>query len=85
MGDGRGKDGRMKEMFIQYILFTVIWRRDWQRPFRQLTPLHEPLFSVSSKGSVICTNPQTGLHIPRPFYTSTGALDETIKSSMGPP
>ena len=30
-------------------------------------PPHRLLFPISSKGSFICTIPQTGLHIPRPL------------------
>ena len=48
-------------------------------------PPHGLLFPNSSKGSFICTIPQTGYHIPRPFYTSRGALAGTINISMGPP
>ena len=40
------------------------------------------LFPINSKGSFICTIPQTGLHIPRPCYTSRGALAGTRNSSM---
>ena len=36
------------------------------------------LLSINSKGSFICTIPQTG-------YTSRGALAGTRNSSMGPP
>ena len=32
-----------------------------------LPPLHGLLFSISSKGSFICTIPQTGQHIPQPL------------------
>ena len=32
-----------------------------------LPPLHGLLFSINSKGSFICTIPQTGLHIPWPL------------------
>ena len=34
-----------------------------------LPPLLGLLLSINSKGSFICTIPQTGLHIPRPFFT----------------
>ena len=30
-------------------------------------PPHRLLFPINSKGSFICTIPQTGLHIPRPL------------------
>ena len=30
-------------------------------------PPHRLLFPISSKGSFICTIPQTGYHIPRPL------------------
>ena len=30
-------------------------------------PPHRLLFTINSKGSFICTIPQTGYHIPRPF------------------
>ena len=39
-------------------------------------PPHRLLFPISSKGSFICTSPQTGL-----CYTSRGALAETKNSS----
>ena len=48
-------------------------------------PPHRLLLSISSKGSFICTIPHTGEHIPRPYYTSRGALAGTRNSSMGPP
>ena len=32
-------------------------------------PTHGLLFPISSKGSFRCTIPQTGQHIPRPFFT----------------
>ena len=32
-------------------------------------PIHGLVFPISSKGSFICTFPQTGKHIPRPFFT----------------
>ena len=32
-----------------------------------LLPPHELLFPINSKGSFICTIPQTGLHIPQPL------------------
>ena len=31
-------------------------------------PPHRLLLSINSKGSFICTIPQTGYHIPRPLY-----------------
>ena len=34
-----------------------------------LLPPHGLLFSINSKGSFICTIPQTGLHTPQPFVT----------------
>ena len=34
-----------------------------------LLPPHGLLFPINSKGSFICTIPQTGKHIPRPFVT----------------
>ena len=47
---------------------------------------HRLLFPIKSKGSFICTIPQTGWHIPRPFCcTSCGALAGTRNSSMGSP
>ena len=42
---------------------------------------HGLLFSINSKGSFICTIPQTGWHIPRPLVHQAG----TRNSSMGPP
>ena len=47
-------------------------------------PPHRLLFTINSKGSFICTIPQTGLHIPRPCYNSRGVLAGTRNSSMGP-
>ena len=41
---------------------------------------HGQLFLINSKGSLICTIPQTGL-----CYTSRGALAGTRNSSMGLP
>ena len=32
-----------------------------------LLPPHRLFFPINSKGSFICTIPQTGLHIPRPL------------------
>ena len=43
-------------------------------------PPHRLLFLINSKGSFICTIPQTDL-----CYTSCGALVGTRNSSMGPP
>ena len=37
---------------------------------------HGPDFTISSKGSFICTIPQIGYHIPRPLLHSRRALDE---------
>ena len=49
-------------------------------------PPHGLLFPISSKIYFICINPQTGYHIPRPFfYTSRGALAGTRNSYVGPP
>ena len=48
-------------------------------------PPHGLLFPINSKGSFICTIPQTGYPIPRPFNTNHGALAGTRNSSMGPP
>ena len=42
-------------------------------------PPHRLLFPISSKGSFICTIPQTGEHIPRPLLDqswSTGWNDK---------
>ena len=50
-----------------------------------LLPPRGLLFPINSKGSFICTIPQTGYHIPRSFYTSRGVLAGTRNSSMGPP
>ena len=46
-------------------------------------PPHRLLLSINSKGSFICTIPQTGYHSL--CYTSRGALAGTRNSSMGPP
>ena len=46
---------------------------------------HRLLLSINSKGSFICTIPQTGYHIPQPLLHRRGALAGTINSSMGPP
>ena len=46
-------------------------------------PPHRLLFPINSKGSFICTIPQTGYHSL--CYTSGGALARTRNSSMGPP
>ena len=48
-----------------------------------LLPPHRLLLSVNSKGSFICTIPQTGYHSL--CYTSRGALAGTRNSSMGSP
>ena len=48
-------------------------------------PPHGLLFPISSKGSFICTIPETGQHIPRIWYTSRGALAGTRNSWLGPP
>ena len=37
-----------------------------------LLPTHELLISISSKGSFICTIPQTWYHIPQPHTTAFG-------------
>ena len=49
-----------------------------------LLPPHRLLFPINSKGSFICTIPQTGLHIPQP-YISRGSLAGMRNSSMGSP
>ena len=51
--------------------FTVIWRRKYGKgPLSEkgnpLAP-HVLLFPINSKGSFICTIPQTGEHTPRPL------------------
>ena len=46
-------------------------------------PPHRLLLSINSKGSFICTIPQTGYH--GLCYTSRGTLAGTRNSSMGPP
>ena len=48
-----------------------------------LLPPHGLLFPINSKGSFICTIPQTGYH--GLCYTSRGALAGTRNSSMGSP
>ena len=63
------KGGR-KEMFYlrrtQHILFTVIWRQTYgfkdHSDSEKGNPLppHRLLFPINSKGSFICTIPQTG-------------------------
>ena len=49
-------------------------------------PPHGLLFPISSKGSFICTIPQTGQNRTYNglWYTSRGALAGTRNSSMGP-
>ena len=42
-------------------------------------------FYLNSKGSFICTIPQTGSHIPWPLLTRHGALAGMRNRSMGPP
>ena len=37
-----------------------------------LLPPHRLLFPISSKGSFICTIPQTGYHIPQPLLHQFG-------------
>ena len=46
-------------------LTTFIYGSDSERG--NLLPPHGLLFPISSKGSFICTIPQTGLHIPGPL------------------
>ena len=48
-------------------------------------PPHGLVFPISSKGSFICTIPQTGQHITRLCYTSRGTLAGTRNRSMDPP
>ena len=43
-------------------------------------PPHGLLFPINSKGSFICTIPQTGLYIPCLCYTSRGTLAGTRNS-----
>ena len=47
-------------------------------------PSHGLLFPINSKGSFICTIPQTGYHIPRPLLHLCYVAG-TRNSSMGPP
>ena len=42
-----------------------------------LPPLHRHHFPINSKGYFICTIPQTGWYMSRPFCTSCGALAGT--------
>ena len=51
-------------------------------------PPHGLLFPISSKGSFICTIPQTGEHIPRPLLHqswSTGWNEKTERGDPLPP
>ena len=48
-------------------------------------PPHRLLFTISSKGSFICTIPQTGYHIPRPLLHqswSTGFIKTMRENRM---
>ena len=47
-------------------------------------PPHTLLFPINSKGSFICTIPQTGWHIQCVWFTSRGSLAGMRISSMGP-
>ena len=47
-------------------------------------PPHGLLFSISSKGSFICTILQTGLHVPQFCYTSRGDVAGTRNNPIGP-
>ena len=42
-------------------------------------PPHGLLFPISSKGSFICTIPQTGKHIPRPLLHQAGTRNSINK------
>ena len=42
-------------------------------------PPHRLLFPINSKGSFICTIPQTGLHIPRPLLHQSWSTGSTRK------
>ena len=44
-------------------------------------PPHGLLFPINSKSSFICTIPQTGLHIPRPLW-STGWNEKSSTESL---
>ena len=44
-----------------------------------LLPPHGLLFPISSKGSFICTIPQTGQHIPRPLLHQSWSTGWTEK------
>ena len=65
--------------------FTVIWRRTHGKgPLSERgnpLPPHGLLFPISSKGSFICTTPQTEYNDL--CHTSCGALAGTRNSSMG--
>ena len=50
-----------------------------------LLPLYGLIFMINSKGSFICTIPQTGQYIPCPCNTSCRALSGTTNNSVGPP
>ena len=52
---------------------------------RNPLPLHKLLFLINSKGSFICTIPETGLHIPRPLLHqswSTGCAHKHRENSV---
>ena len=83
-----GKEGR--KCFIQrrtqHILYGVGHMAKDHSDSKRGNPLppHGLLFPINSKGSFICTIPQTLLHT-RLCYTSRGALAGTRNSSKGPP
>jgi hypothetical protein len=62
----------MPQEHIDFYLIISYWTSNiwsfWHMSFKgnQLPP-HRLLFPISSKGSFICTLPQTGQHIPRPL------------------
>ena len=64
---------------------ALIWRRTTKIACEEnpLPPLHGLLFPISSKGSFICTIPQTRQYIPRPLLHqswSTGWIEILIPS-----
>ena len=52
---------------------------------RNLLLPHGLLFPISSKGSFICTIPQTGLHIPQPLLHQSWSTGWMRNSSVGSP
>ena len=70
--------------FIYGYMASDIWLRTILIARGNPLPPHGLLITINSKGSFICTIPQTGLHIPRPLLHqswSTG-WNETILNNQ---